>query len=86
MTQGNIVRWNGDIYIVAEVEEDSKFEPIHCKLLSSDCSNSSAHPSRTWPDDPTKRIDSVEVIADNLKDFLHTLMDNAIDQMIAIQE
>ena len=85
MTKGNIVRWHGELYIVAKVETEWKkgqMIPISCELLSGNCANSTAHPSRDWPDNPTKRIDSVEVLANNLTDFLHDLMDNAIDQMI----
>ncbi len=89
MTSGNIVRWNGSIWIVAEVKDEwhgNEYTLLNCVLLSATSSNCSAHPSQTWPDDPEKRIDSIEVLASNLQDFLHTLMDNAIDQIIAIQE
>jgi len=41
-----------------------------------------AYPSKTWPDDPNKRIDSIEVIADNLQEFIHNMMDSAIDAMV----
>ena len=87
MMKGNIVRWHGDIYIVGDVKDSydkGKHQFDSCVLLSSTHSNCSSHPSRTWPDDPKKRIDSVEVVADNLQEFIHNMMDNAIDQMVGV--
>lgn len=44
---GNVVKWNGDVYIVAQVRND------HLSLLPVDYENASSHPSFTWP---TKQV------------------------------
>jgi hypothetical protein len=85
MMIGNIVKWHGRLYIVADVDDQES--PTKCTLLASDCSNSRSYPTMTWPTDaegnstPEVNIHSVRVVADNLRDLLDKLVDNMLDSV-----
>ncbi len=48
---GNIVKWDGELWIVSDQEDEDKIA-----LISAQESNIEAYPSKTWPKDVKKRI------------------------------
>jgi len=63
---GNVVRWNGSLYIVFKVREDASA----IDLVPLNNYNVTAHPSLTWPEDETIRVDSIKFVAENVKKYI----------------
>lgn len=61
---GNVVKWSDEFWIVYEVNATV------VRLISFTTTNCSSHPSVYWPYDPSKRIQSIEFVANNIKDYL----------------
>jgi len=73
---GNVVAWNGGIYIV---KEEAVVENRHASivLIPWDSSNCSTHPSTTWPSSK-KGIRAIRYLADNVKEFMSQSLEKAM--------
>ncbi len=69
MQTGNVVEWLGKFYIVTKTSYDGG-ELSSLTLIPLTNTNTSSHPSRTWPDDPEKRIQSVKLVSETIADFI----------------
>jgi hypothetical protein len=76
---GNIVKWDGDLYIVSDIKDNS------LTLLPLDDENVSYHPTATWPcigDNPRKpdkkrTVQTVKHVADCVQDYMYQMMMSA---------
>jgi hypothetical protein len=64
---GNIVRWDGSLWIVQECSEF----PRSVELISADLGNTTAMVTETFPEQKKRQIDSIEWVAATMKEFVN---------------
>ena len=64
---GNIVKWDNELWVVEKYETKPKKKVC---LISAEHSNYKACITTTWPLSKTKRINSIEWIAQSMRDFI----------------
>jgi len=69
MQTGNVVEWMDKFYIVIKVSGNPS-DPDSLALIPLTDTNTSCHPSKTWPDDEKKRVQSVKHVSLTIADFI----------------
>jgi hypothetical protein len=70
---GNVVRWDNELWIVTNRDDDG------LTLIPVDGNNVWAHPSKTWPENKKKRVDSVEYVAENVRKWIERSLTKKFD-------
>jgi len=65
---GNIVRWDGSLWIV---QECSEFPKRSVELISADLGNVTAMVTETFPEQKKRQIDSIKWVAATMKEFVN---------------
>ena len=65
---GNIVRWDGSLWIV---QECSEFPKRRVELISAELGNVAACVTENFPEQKKRQIDSVKWIAATMKDYVN---------------
>jgi hypothetical protein len=72
--KGNVVKWEGCLYVVAEIST------TRAVLLPIDFPNSSAHPSLTWPS-KKRGVRSIKVVASTVSSFMQNCFKKAMQEV-----
>lgn len=75
LTSGNIVRWNGDLWIVQEITD------IGVRLISFDVSGMLAYVTKIWPEEKNRRVQSIEYVSDNAEKLISDCINDSLKQL-----